>query len=191
MNADIPLHDEEFLKLAKEAGCIAIWIGFESLSQKTIDVMGKKTNTVQLYKEIIRKIHDHGILVSGIFVFGFDTDTKDVFDETLQCLSSLDIDFPRFAILTPYPGTPLYEELEKEQRILTRDWSKYDTNHVVFQPKQMSPDDLESEYLRLYGEVYAPSNVVKRIIRIPNQTFSSRILNAISNIQSWRYFTTC
>ena len=180
MNANIPIHDKEFLQIAEDAGCIAIEIGFETLSQKTLESINKKTNNLILYKKIIREIHNHGIAVGGTFVLGFDTDTKKVFDETLQNISSLDIDFPRFAILTPLPGTPLFYELDSQGRILTKDWSKYDMVHVVFQPKHMSPEELQNEWYRIGSEVYSPTALVRRL-------FTNNKLHYYS--WAWRFFS--
>jgi len=182
MNADLPLKDEEFLKLASEAGCIAIDIGFESLSNKTINILGKKTIDTKTSKKVIRKIHDHGISVGGTFMFGFDNDTKKTMDETLQNISSIDIDVPRFAILTPFPGTPLYHKLDADGRIFTKDWSKYDLNHVVFHPKNMSPEELQSEWQRIYNEVYSSTNLLKRTCKKNNLNFSSWIWRLTFNI---------
>lgn len=182
MNANIPLEDEEFLALANDAGCIAVEIGFESLSQNTIDTISKKTNNVNLYKKIVRKIHDYGIAVGGTFALGFDTDTANVFDETLLNLPSLDLDFPRFSILTPYPGTPLFDRLDKEGRILTRDWSKYDMIHVVFQPKHMKPDELFLGWMKVCDEIYSPTSMIKRLFANNNLHLFSWFWRFNSNI---------
>ena len=101
-------------------------------------------------------------------------------DEILQNISSLNIDFPRFAILTPFPGTPLFYELDSQGRILTKDWSKYDMVHVVFQPKLMSPEELQNEWYRIGSEVYSPTNLVKRL-------FTNNKLHYYSWV--WRFFS--
>lgn len=182
MNANFHLEDEEFLALANDAGCIAVEIGFESLSQNTIDTISKKTNKVNLYKKIVRKIHDYGIAVGGTFAFGFDTETVNVFNETISNLPSLDLDFPRFSILTPYPGTPFFRRLEKEERILTREWSKYDMIHVVFQPKHMTPEELFLGWMKVCDEIYSPTNMIKRLFAYNNLNLFSWFWRFNSNI---------
>lgn len=164
-NMDVLANDEDLLKLAKEAGCTTWLIGFESISQKTIDLIGKKTNKVKEYISAIKKIHDHGMSVVGSFMFGFDTDTLDVFDKTQKAIYDWEIDLADFGILTPYPGTPLFDKLEKEGRILTKDWSKYTMRNVVFKPKNMSKDELFKGYNRMVTEFYSTPNIIKRTTR--------------------------
>jgi radical SAM superfamily enzyme YgiQ (UPF0313 family) len=102
--------------------------------------------------------------VIGSFMFGFDTDTKDVFDETLKMIEELKIDVADFCILTPFPGTPIYETLLKEGRILTKDWSKYNGN-VVFKPKNMTPEELLSGVRKIFKDFYSGKNSIKRVTR--------------------------
>jgi len=163
-NVDRLGQDDKLLELAKEAGCCGWLIGFESISQKTIDMLGKKTNKVDGYINTIKKIHDKGMMVSGSFIFGFDQDTSDVFDNTLEFVNNSEIDVPDAMTLTPFPGTPLYKRLKKEKRILTEDWSKYDHRQVVFKPKNMSPQDLFSNIKRVNKEFYSLPNISRRVI---------------------------
>jgi len=153
--------DEKFLKLASEAGCLGWSIGFESISQKSIEDIGKKTNKVRDYKRIIRKVHDHNMAVLGSFVFGFDSDTINTFDATLDTIYDLELDTVGINILTPFPGTPLYTRLEKEGRILTRDWSKYGMRDVVFKPKNMTPEELLDGVKKIAGEFYSHKSLFK------------------------------
>ena len=164
-NIDVLSRDDELLKLAGEAGCRMWFIGLESLSQKVIDRLGKKSNKVENYASAIKKIHDYGIGVIGAFIFGFDEDTPDVFNYTTEMVYELAIDTPEFTILTPYPGTPLFERLEREGRILTRDWSKYtEKGNVVFQPKNMTPSQLLEGTNKAIREVSSLSGFMKRTI---------------------------
>jgi len=135
-------NDEELLRLASEAGCILWSFGLESVCQASVDSVGKTTNRVEDYLVAIQKIHDCGAIVDVSFMFGLDYDTTDVFSETDEFVRRSEIDIPCGMVLTPYPGTPLYQRLEREHRILTKDWSKYTQQHVVFQPKQMTPEEL-------------------------------------------------
>lgn len=164
-NSDVLARDKELVKLSKEAGCVSWLIGFESVSQKTIDSIGKKTNKVKEYSQAVRNIHDNGMAVIGDFMFGFDTDTPDVFDETLRMIKELQIDLADFCVLTPFPGTPIYNKLDKEGRIITKDWSQYNLKNVVFKPKNMTPDKLIHGLKKMYYEFYSTGYTAKRIIR--------------------------
>jgi radical SAM superfamily enzyme YgiQ (UPF0313 family) len=164
-NSDVLANDFELVKLSKEAGCISWLVGFESISQKTIDAVGKKTNKIKEYQRAIENIHKNKMIVIGDFVFGFDTDTPDVFKETLKAIKELKIDIADFCVLTPFPGTPIFNKYEKEGRIITKDWSKYDLKHVVFKPKNMTQDELVKGMKKLYLGFYSTPYTIKRIIR--------------------------
>jgi radical SAM superfamily enzyme YgiQ (UPF0313 family) len=170
-NIDVLARDDELLKLANEAGCTTWLIGFESISQKTIDNIGKKTNKVKEYATAIKKIHNHGMSIVGSFIFGFDTDTPDVFNKTKETVNDWEIDLADFGLLTPYPGTPLFDKLEKEGRILTKDWAKYTMDNVVFKPKNMSKEGLYNGYKRMGKEFYSTPSIIKRTTRGLNLGF--------------------
>jgi len=161
-NINVLQADEELLRLAREAGCEQWQIGFESISQETLHAIGKKTNTVDKYADAVEKIHEHGMEVMGLFMFGFDTDTTHVFDATLEAVNTMRLERAGFAILTPYPGTALFKELMRKKRILTNDWSKYDLRHVVFQPKNMTVEQLQDGTRSLSKEFYSFSNCLRR-----------------------------
>jgi len=164
-NIDLFSQDEEFLKLTREAGGTIWMIGFESISQKTLDGVGKKTNRVDEYISAIKKIHDYGMLIFGLFCFGFDTDTLDIFDKTDEFLSKSDIDAGYFHTLSPEPGTPIYKKLDREGRILTKDWSRYSrADCVVFQPKNMTPEQLLNKTYELRDKQYSISNCFRRAL---------------------------
>jgi radical SAM superfamily enzyme YgiQ (UPF0313 family) len=184
-NADVLAHDEELVRLSKEAGCVAWLIGFESISQSTLQAIGKTTNIVEDYAQAISNIHANHTVVIGDFMFGFDTDTPDVFKQTLQTMTDLKVDVADFSILTPFPGTPLYTKLEGEKRIITRDWQRYNMGQVVFTPKQMSPDQLLQGVRWMYDMFYSPLFSLKRIVHslkrgiYPFVVVSSRTLVAM------------
>jgi radical SAM superfamily enzyme YgiQ (UPF0313 family) len=163
-NANILGRDDELLKLAAEAGCLSWYIGFESISQETIDSIGKSTNKVENYKNIIKKVHDYGMRVETAFMFGFDTDKLDVFTKTIDTIKDWEIDLIDCSTITPYPGTPFFNQLEKENRLLTKDWEKYDSFQVVFQPKHMSPEELANGVQTVWEEFYTPQAALKRSI---------------------------
>jgi radical SAM superfamily enzyme YgiQ (UPF0313 family) len=163
-NVDVLANDPEFVRLSKEAGCASWLIGFESVDQSTLDSIGKKTNIVSDYCTAVHNIHQNHMTVVGCFIFGFDTDTPKVFEETLTLIKQLKIDVADFCTLTPFPGTPLFLKLEKEGRILTKDWSLYTLKKVVFQPKQLTKDDLIKGIQMMYADFYSLKNTLKRII---------------------------
>jgi radical SAM superfamily enzyme YgiQ (UPF0313 family) len=155
--------DPEILKLCRQSGCKGLFMGFESLSPKTIAAMGKRVNHPDQYPEIVQKIHDQGIGIDGSFVFGFDNDDEGVFDRTLEFVLKAKIEVTYFSILTPYPGTRLHQRLTREDRILTSDWSLYDANHVVFKPNTLTADQLLEGYYRVFKEVYSIPSIFKRL----------------------------
>lgn len=155
--------DEELLSLAKAAGCMYLFIGLESFSEDSLTHAGKKINRVQDYKPLIHNIHRYGIMVQAGIVFGFDSDTKKVFDETLIACETLGIDGATVSILTPFPKTPIYEQFKKEGRLLSEDWSKYNSKTAVtFQPKNMTPEELYDGYLRFRRKFFSLRSFVKR-----------------------------
>jgi radical SAM superfamily enzyme YgiQ (UPF0313 family) len=163
-NVDVLAHDPELVRLSKEAGCVTWLIGFESICQHTLRAIGKTTNTVEDYVKAIRNIHQNHMVVIGDFMFGFETDAPDVFEKTLKTIKELQIDVADFSILTPFPGTPLFKKLDDEKRILTKEWKYYNMGHVVFKPKQMTPEELLRGVQKMYTEFYAFSFSLKRIL---------------------------
>ncbi len=164
-NADVLARDVELVRLSKEAGCIAWLVGFESINQDTLEVIGKKTNKVEEYAQAIKNINNHHMAVIGDFMFGFDMDTSSVFMQTLQTIKELKIDIADFSILTPFPGTPLFTELEHQKRILSKDWKLYNMGHAVFRPLHMTPEELEQGVRHMYSEFYGVPYTLRRIIR--------------------------
>jgi radical SAM superfamily enzyme YgiQ (UPF0313 family) len=181
-NSDVLGSDEELLNLAAEAGCVGWLIGFESVSQQSIDGIGKKTNLVNDYISSVKKIHNYGMIVLGSFVFGFDNDTLDIFDSTDEFVRKSEMGIPDAQILAPYPGTPLFYRLEKEGRILTKDWLRYDFQTVVFRPKNMTPEELYFNTRDLYKKWYKASNSMRRIIRSINFGFTPFVQTAYQSL---------
>jgi radical SAM superfamily enzyme YgiQ (UPF0313 family) len=164
-NVDVLANDIELVKLSRKAGCRSWLIGFESFSQGTLNSVNKITNKVEEYKKAVENVHNNKMIVVGDFMFGFDSDTKDVFDETIKQINFLRIDAADFCILTPFPGTPIYNKFEKEERILTKDWTQYTLKNPVFEPKNMTPEELLKGVRKMYYEYYSASNNIKRIFR--------------------------
>jgi len=155
--------DMQLLDLMAESGCCSLFVGLESVQQQNLDAMGKSFNRVALYSEYVRRIRTRGIMVNGSFVFGFDSDDAGIFNRTTDWAHQARLDTATFHILTPYPGTPLHARMEREGRILDRDWAHYDTAHVVFQPKRMSPLDLAAGYEGAYDRFYTWPAILQRI----------------------------
>jgi radical SAM superfamily enzyme YgiQ (UPF0313 family) len=155
--------DPEILKLAEKSGCTGLFMGFETLSTDAIKSIGKGVNKPSEYLDVVKKIHDHGIGIDGSFVFGFDTDDAGVFDRTVEFVIKAKLEVVYFSILTPYPGTRLHKRLTEEGRLLTEDWDLYDANHVVYQPKTFTPDQLLEGYYGALKEVYTVPSIMKRL----------------------------
>ncbi|MCU0848490.1 MAG: B12-binding domain-containing radical SAM protein [Spirochaetes bacterium] len=162
VSADIGDHPD-LLDLMAGSGCMSLFIGFETVNQDSLDSVGKRQNRVSKYAATVRDLHSRGIMVNASIVFGFDCDGKGVFDDTVGWLVENRASSMTAHILTPYPGTRLFKRLEEQGRILTRDWSRYNTADVVYRPAGMSPEELMEGYLRSYGEFYSFKNIMKRI----------------------------
>lgn len=163
-NADVLANDKDLVRLSKEAGCIAWLIGFESVNQHALKAMGKKTNTVTGYQQAIDNIHRNNQVVIGSFMFGFDTDTVEIFPTTLQMIKELKIDIADFSVLTPFPGTPVFTQLEQENRLLTKDWEQYNLKTMVFKPKYLTIPEIKQGMQQLYQEFYSPGYTIRRIL---------------------------
>jgi radical SAM superfamily enzyme YgiQ (UPF0313 family) len=157
-------NDPDLMALMAESGCSGVLIGFESVSGKALGTLRKGFNRPDHFAKLITDLHRHKISIFGCFVFGLDEDTPDVFEATAKFVVEHGIDLPRFAISTPFPGTPLYHRLNAAGRILTRDWELYDGQHVVFQPQTMSPETLLQGHEWAWKEVYSRTNIVRRLL---------------------------
>ena len=154
--------DPSLIRNMALAGCTGVFIGFESLSDDNLADAHKKTPKTSDYARRVRILHDHGIQVNGSFVLGFDRDRKDVFARTADWIEENRLECATFHILTPYPATPLFRQMAVEGRILHRDWSLYDTSHAVFEPKHMTPEELERGYAWIYQRLFSHSSIWKR-----------------------------
>lgn len=155
--------DTPLLDLAAESGCRGLLMGLESIRPANLAASRKRFNHPENYERLVQMLHERNISLQGCFVFGMDHDTPDVFQETSELAVDIGIDLPRFAILTPFPGTALYESLDSESRILSRNWELYDGQHVVFQPAQMSPIDLARGNEAAWRYAYGWRNIARRL----------------------------
>ena len=118
----------------KESGCIGLVIGLESFVQENLDGVNKKFNNVAEYKKLVKTIQSYGISVLSTLMIGMETDTVESIRQIPDIIEEIGVDVPRYNIITPYPGTPFFNQLKEEGRLLTEDWYYYDTETVVFKP---------------------------------------------------------
>ena len=152
-------------RLAREmalAGCTGVFVGFESLSDPNLADARKRTPPAADCARRVALLHDNGIQVNGSFVLGFDHDGPDVFDRTVSWIEANRLECATFHVLTPYPGTPLFRRMEAEGRLLHRDWSLYDTSHVVFRPARMTPEQLAGGYAWCYETLFSAGSIWRR-----------------------------
>ena len=160
--SDIALNDELVL-LFKKSGCKGLLIGFESVNEGSQKEMRKGFNKPSKYKELMDKLHKHGIMVMGCFAFGSDEDCLDVFERTVKLADEIKIDLPRYAIFTPFPQTDYYQQLENENRITERNWALYDVEHCVFTPKNMTKEQLEEGIHEAWKRSYSIKSILRRL----------------------------
>ena len=144
------------------AGCTGVFVGFESLSPANIADSRKKSPSPDDYARRVAILHDHGIQVNGSFVLGFDHDEPDVFAQTVEWIEANRLECATFHILTPYPGTPLFAQMDADGRLLHKDWSRYDTAHVVFRPRHMTADQLADGYAWCYRRLFSHGSIWRR-----------------------------
>ncbi|MCR1900253.1 B12-binding domain-containing radical SAM protein [Irregularibacter muris] len=170
--------DEELLKIAKKSGCIYLFIGLESFSQEGLSSVNKGINSVDKYKEIIKLLHHNGISIQAGIIFGLDTDTKEIFKKTLNACNELGIDGVTVSILTPLPRTPIYEQMKKEERLTSTDWTYYNgKTRVAFKPKHMTEDELYDGYIWFRKQFYSISSILKRLRVSKTNIFYNLIMN--------------
>jgi radical SAM superfamily enzyme YgiQ (UPF0313 family) len=154
--------DPSLIRTMALAGCTGVFVGFESLRDENLSEARKKTPKTADYARRVRMLHDSGIQVNGSFVLGFDHDRKDVFTRTAEWIEENRLECATFHILTPYPATPLFRQMEAEGRLLHYDWALYDTAHAVFRPKHMTPEELERGYTWIYQRLFSHASIWRR-----------------------------
>jgi radical SAM superfamily enzyme YgiQ (UPF0313 family) len=148
---------------AAESGCSGVLTGFESINPAALQAGNKMINKPARYNQIIETLRRHKIMILGSFIFGFDEDDRHVFRDTLDFIGQSQIDILHYAILTPFPGTRLYQQMLAQNRLLTTDWSKYDGTRAVFEPAKMTPDELQEGYFHVYKKSHSVSSIIKRL----------------------------
>ncbi|MFQ5991717.1 MAG: B12-binding domain-containing radical SAM protein [Nitrospiraceae bacterium] len=163
--ATLFLGDEpDMVKLAADSGCVSVFVGMESISEDALEETNKAFNQVQKFEDEIKMFHDHGIMVNPGMVFGFDHDDESAFERSLEFLVKNKVELAYFNVLTPLPGTPLFERYEKAGRIFDRNWAKYDGKHVVYYPSRMTPEQLEAGFHWINHEFYSLTSIGKRLL---------------------------
>lgn len=154
--------DDRMLELAAESGCTMLSIGFESISRSTLKSVHKHVNRPESFAALVEKLHSYGIIVFGLFMFGFDGDDGSAFDETARFNRQSDYDACAYSVLTPYPGTLTWYELKKANRIVSFDWERYDQGQVVYRPAQMSGEELRRGVSQTYDCFYSWPSIASR-----------------------------
>jgi radical SAM superfamily enzyme YgiQ (UPF0313 family) len=158
------LRDAEFLRLAAQSGCKALFIGLESIYQGSLNGTNKPHNQVQDYKRLIEQAHAYEIAIQAGIMFGFDADDKDVFARTVDVMGEVGLDNATISLMVPYPGTPAYAKLQAAGRIIDYNWRHYNgKTHVVYYPNQMTPEALLAGYEWAKTQFYSPAHIVKRL----------------------------
>ncbi len=149
----------DLIERAAEAGLRSIFVGFETLTPENLRRSNKRQNLGRDYKAVADRLHSLGIMINGSFVFGMDDDGEDVFRRTVDWAVEHGITTATFHIQTPYPGTRLHAQMQRDGRMLTRDWNLYDTRHVVYRPARLKPETLKEGYDWAYREFYRWSSI--------------------------------
>jgi radical SAM superfamily enzyme YgiQ (UPF0313 family) len=171
--------DDRMLELAAASGCTLLSIGFESITRSTLTSVHKHVNRPETFAALVEKVHSYGIMVFGLFMFGFDGDDPSVFKTTSHFNIDSDYDACAYSVLTPYPGTLTWYEMKKADRIVSYDWTMYDQANVVYRPAQMTGDQLRLGQTEAYETFYSPTSMAKRF---PIRGSRRRIQWAIYNL---------
>ena len=175
----------DLIEKAADAGLRSIFVGFETLSENNLHQSNKKQNLGKDYIAAINRLHSLGIMINGSFVFGLDEDDKDVFKQTVDWAVRNALTTCTFHILTPYPGTRLFQSMEQQQRILHRHWDKYDTRQVVYKTVGLTAEELKKGYDWSYKSFYSWSNITKASFQHDN---IKQIIKHFTYAGGWKKF---
>jgi len=167
---DVPsCEDEEFLRSAADAGCLSLFLGVESVEQSSLASAKKNFNHVEDYGRILKKISDTGIAPIVSMISGMEGDTVETFEKTYRFVMENDVPIAYWFILTPAPGTPFYERADAEGRLLNKNWSRYNGWQCSYQPKRMTPEELETGFWDLFKRFYSLGSIWKRVCWPPSK----------------------
>lgn len=173
--------NDKLLRAMRESGCVGVILGLESPRQGTLTEAGKKFVSSDTYAERIRKIHSFHISLWGAFIFGFDADTWQDCMAACRFAQRTNLAMSCYPILTPYPGTAFFDQFEREGRLRTRDWEKYNGASIVFEPKRMTDRQLRHAQMAAFAEFYSPRSALRRLGLWP---FKSRAW--VANVACWQ-----
>jgi bacteriochlorophyllide d C-12(1)-methyltransferase len=155
------LHKPEIASIAARSGCDLMSIGFESLNPEVLKTVNKGANRLKNYSSVVGNLHNNGVAIQGYFMFGFDDDDENSFQATYDFIMQNRIEFPVFSLVTPFPGTPYFEEMKPRMRHF--EWDKYDTYHYMFEPRKISGEKLLENFVKLQKEVYKGRAIMRRM----------------------------
>ena len=157
------LKSPELINLAAQSGCTSLFIGIESINKESLQSVSKGFNKVEQYEELFARLREAGVKPFPSIIFGLDEDTPEQFYTTIKFLMKNKIGNAYFWILTPLPGTELYSEMDRDGRILSKDWSRYNLSDVVFQPKNFTPEELYNGYWNAFQDFFSLKNIARRL----------------------------
>lgn len=169
--------DQEMVKLAADSGCVSVFVGLESISEDSLDETNKGFNQSRKFEDEIKMFHDHGIMVNPGMVFGFDNDDESVFETAVSFLVKNQVELAYFNVLTPLPGTALYERYNSTGRIFDKDWAKYDGKHVVFYPSRMTPEQLQEGFFWANHQFYSWPSIWHRLAHTKQRLVARFLMN--------------
>jgi radical SAM superfamily enzyme YgiQ (UPF0313 family) len=154
--------DEKLLQLAARSGCISLFVGFESVDQQTLDKAHKSFNKVHRFDSNVAIMHKYGINVVGAFIFGFETDTRETFQQTLAFAMRNKLAMVNTGIMTPFPGTEVFQKSERDGLLTDRDWEHYTGGNLVWSHPTLDKEEIESAYLEFRQAFYSWPSIFKR-----------------------------
>ena len=157
------LRTPDLIDLAADSGCTSLFLGIESINTNSLKSVSKGFNKVEKYEELFARLRKAGIKPFVSIIFGLDSDTQEDFQNTIKFLMKNKIGNAYFWILTPLPGTELYEEMDRENRIISKDWNRYHVCDVVFKPKNFTPEELYDGYWKAFQDFFSLKNIAKRL----------------------------
>lgn len=169
--------DDSLIELFRKSGCEGLLIGFESINSESQKFFKKRVNKVGGYPVLMKKLHDAGIVVQGCFAFGGDDEDATVFERTVEMIADTQIDLPRYSVLTPFPNTPYYRQLDEQGRITERDWAMYDVEHIVYRPAKMTADQLYEGITWAWDQTYTLPAIAKRLAPYNRALLPSLVTN--------------
>lgn len=176
----------DLIEKAVDAGLRSIFIGFESLDEKNLTHSNKRQNLGRKYEAVIQRLSDLGVMINGSFVFGLDRDDQDVFKRTVDWAIENGLTTSTFHILTPYPGTQLYGDMQKQNRIKTYDWDLYNTREVVYEPAKLEPNQIKEGYEWAYKEFYRWKNIYRSSVF--HKEMPARAIKQFAYSAGWKKF---